>query len=51
MPTGFGDMEVRDDQTILKLVGKLNVLGLAVKGKRGNKRYRGVWSQDRVSLF
>lgn len=40
-------MEVRDDQTILKLVGKLNFLDLAVKGRRGNRRHRGVWSQDR----
>lgn len=47
MPTGFDDVEVRDDQTILKLVGKLNFLDLAVKGRRGNRRYRGAWSQDR----
>lgn len=39
------------DQTILKLVVKLNFLGLAVKGRRGNRRYGRFGVKVEVSLF
>lgn len=39
------------DQTILKLVVKLNFLGLAVKGRRGNGRYGRSGVKIEVSLF